>query len=168
MTNSYDLVYNWFKILNSEHIDVIGYVIMPNHVHCILYFPEIEFNLNRILGNGKRFMAYEIINRLEAANDTKTLKILQDALTERERNKKQLHKVFKDSFDAKAIFSEKFLIQKLNYIHHNPVSGKWDLGFTVSIFIIEEKCVKTPLGQIDSLSAAKASAAQICSSFRVG
>ena len=86
---------------------------MPNHVHCILYFPEIEFNLNRILGNGKRFMAYEIINRLEAANDTKTLKILQDALTERERNKKQLHKVFKDSFDAKAIFSEKFLIQKL-------------------------------------------------------
>ena len=127
-TNSYDLVYNWFKILNSAHINVIGYVIMPNHVHCILYFPEIEFNLNRILGNGKRFMAYEIINRLEAANDTKTLKILQDALTERERNKKQLHKVFKDSFDAKAIFSEKFLIQKLNYIHHNPGSDKWDLA----------------------------------------
>ena len=74
MTNSYDLVYNWFKILNSEHIDVIGYVIMPNHVHCILYFPEIEFNLNRILGNGKCFMAYEIINRLEAANDTITIK----------------------------------------------------------------------------------------------
>ncbi len=53
---------------------------------------------------------------------------MQDALTEREKKKKQLHKVFKDSFDAKAIFSEKFLIQKLNYIHHNPVSGKWNLS----------------------------------------
>jgi len=73
-------------------------------------------------------MAYEIINRLEVANDNKTLKILQDALTEREKKKKQLHKVFKDSFDAKAIFSDKFLIQKLNYIHYNPVTGKWKLA----------------------------------------
>ena len=101
---------------------------MPNHVHYILYFPEAKFNLNKILSNGKRFMAYEIINRLEVANDNKTLKILQDALTERERQKKQLHKVFKDSFDAKAIFSDKFLIQKLNYIHYNPVTGKWKLA----------------------------------------
>jgi REP element-mobilizing transposase RayT len=127
MTNSYDLVYSLFNILNEEKIEVTGYVIMPNHVHCILYFPEAGFNLNKILSNGKRFMAYEIINRLEYANDTNTLKILQDALTEREKKKKQLHKVFKDSFDAKPIFSEKFLIQKLNYIHYNPVTGKWRL-----------------------------------------
>jgi len=39
-----------------------------------------------------------------------------------------LHKVFRDSFDAKAIFSEKFLVQKLNYIHHNPITGKWKLA----------------------------------------
>ncbi len=101
---------------------------MPNHVHCILYFDKPESNLNQILSNGKRFMAYEIINRLEAAKDTSTLNKLHNALTERERKKKQLHKVFKDSFDAKAIFSEKFLVQKLNYIHHNPVIGKWKLA----------------------------------------
>jgi REP element-mobilizing transposase RayT len=128
LTNSYDLVYSWFDILKKDKIEVVGYVIMPNHVHCILYFPEAGFNLNKILSNGKRFMAYEIVNRLEVANDNKTLKILQDALTEREKKKKQLHKVFKDSFDAKAIFSDKFLIQKLNYIHYNPVTGKWKLA----------------------------------------
>lgn len=127
-TKSYDIVYNWFNILKQEKIEVVGYVIMPNHVHCILYFPGADFNLNKVLSNGKRFMAYEIINRLEHANDIHTLNSLQDALTERESKKKQLHKVFKDSFDAKAIFSEKFLIQKLNYIHHNPVSGKWRLA----------------------------------------
>ena len=127
MTNSYDQVYSWFNILKEEKIEVIGYVIIPNHVHCILYFPEAGFNLNKILSNAKRFMAYEIINRLEYANDTYTLKILQDALSEREKKKKQLHKVFKDSFDAKPIFSEKFLIQKLNYIHYNPITGKWKL-----------------------------------------
>ncbi len=73
-------------------------------------------------------MAYEIVNRLEKANDTSTSNILQNALTDRERKKKQLHKVFKDSFDAIPIFSEKFLLQKLNYIYHNPVTGKWNLA----------------------------------------
>jgi hypothetical protein len=35
--------------------------------------------------------------------------------------------VFEPSFDAKAISSITFLNQKLDYIHHNPVMGKWHL-----------------------------------------
>ena len=122
-TKSYDLVYNWFNVLKKGKIEVIGFVIMPNHIHCILYFPENGFNLNKILSNGKRFMAYEIVNRLENANDSHTLNILQNALTEREKKKKQLHKVFKDSFYGNPIFSEKFLMQKLDYMRYNPVTG---------------------------------------------
>ena len=63
LTNGYDLVYNWFNILKKDTIEIIGYVIMPNHVHSILYFPEAGFNLDKILSNGKRFMAYELVNR---------------------------------------------------------------------------------------------------------
>jgi REP element-mobilizing transposase RayT len=127
-TNSYDLVYNWFKVLKEKYgSDVIAYVIMPNHLHCILYFKETGFDLNKIISNGKRFMAYEIINRLKEKAATGLLIILSDTLTEREKKKGQLHKVFKDSFDAKAIFSDKFLLQKMGYIHYNPVSGKWNL-----------------------------------------
>ena len=37
-------------------------------------------------------MAYELVNRLEKANDTNTLATLQNALTEREKKKIQLHK----------------------------------------------------------------------------
>ena len=126
-TNSYDLVYNWFGILQNEKIEIVAYVVMPNHLHCILYFPAAGFDLNKIIGNAKRFMAYEIINRLEAKKDFETLSVLQSAVTEREKKKGQLHRVFKDSFDAKAIFSDRFLLQKIDYIHHNPVSGKWRL-----------------------------------------
>lgn len=61
------------------------------------------------------------------SGEEKTLTNLHNALTERERKKGQLHKVFKESFDAKPIFSDKFLEQKLNYIHYNPISGKWKL-----------------------------------------
>jgi hypothetical protein len=73
-------------------------------------------------------MAYTLVNRLEKSTDTNTLTILQNALTERERKKKQMHKVFKGSFDAKPIFSEKFLLQKLNYLQYNPIKGKWRLA----------------------------------------
>lgn len=127
-TNSYDLVYDWFSVLKEKSIDVIAYVIMPNHVHCILNFQEEKFDLNKTLSNGKRFMAYEIINRLKENEEEHTLKILEDALSQREKNKGAKHKVFKSSFDAKPIFSERFLHQKLDYIHFNPVSGKWNLA----------------------------------------
>ncbi len=127
-TNSYDLVYKWFTLLRNDTVEVVAYVIMPNHIHCILYFPSANFDLNKIIGNAKRFMAYELVNRLAQQKELATLQLLQDAVTAREKKKGQLHKVFKDSFDAKAIFSEKFLLQKLNYIHHNPVSGKWNLA----------------------------------------
>ena len=128
ITNSYDLVYNWFSILKREHnSEIIAYVIIPNHMHCILYFKEAGFNLNKIISNGKRFMAYEIIRRLKQEQENTMLKLLSDPVTQREKEKGQLHKVFKDSFDAKAIFSNKFLRQKIDYIHYNPVSGKWQL-----------------------------------------
>lgn len=128
ISNTYYMVYKWFTILKGEfNADVIAYVIMPNHLHVIVHFKNERFNLNKIVGNGKRFIAYEIINRLEFEKNTELLNHLESLLTGRERKKGQLHKVFKDSFDAKAIFSQQFLIQKINYIHYNPVTGKWML-----------------------------------------
>ena len=100
---------------------------MPNHVHTIHYFPSAGFDLNKIIGNAKRFMAYEIIKRLEQAHEQDPLKYLGSVVTEREKKKGQLHKAFTDSFDAKGIYNEKFFNQKLKYIHRNPVSGKWKL-----------------------------------------
>ena len=101
---------------------------MPNHVHTIIHFPSPGYNLNKIISNAKRFMAYEIVNRLESSKNYKVLQDLRSNLTQREINKGQKHKVFKDSFDAKPIYSDKFLFQKLDYIHGNPVNGNWTLA----------------------------------------
>lgn len=128
ITQSYDAVYKWFAYLKSyKQIDVLAYVIMPNHLHVILYFPTDKFNLNHIISNAKRFLAYEIVNRLAIANP-KLLYVLQKNVTKQERLKGQKHKVFENSFDAKPIYSDKFFYQKLDYIHANPVSGKWLLA----------------------------------------
>ena len=70
-----------------------------NHLHCVLHFPEPNFDLNEIISNAKRFMAYEIVNCLEENNKTSLLQLLTKAVTDRERKKGQLHKVFKSSFE---------------------------------------------------------------------
>ncbi len=129
ITNGYDLVYKWFRYLKeTKNIQVTAYVIMPNHLYPILFFPLPNFSLNTIISNGKRFMVYEIIKRLRQQQYTELLKYLQNAVTDKERRKGQLHKVFKESFDAKAIDNEAFFLQKLNYLHLNPARGKYRLA----------------------------------------
>ncbi len=102
--------------------------IMPNHVHCILFFPNDNYNLNKIVSNGKRFMTYEIIKRLEQQELSKILLQLKEGLTQRDVAKGQKHKGFEDSFDAKPVYHRNFLVQKINYIHLNCVRGKWKLA----------------------------------------
>ncbi len=111
LTKSYDLVYNWFNILKNDKIEIIAYVIMPNHVHCILYFPEAGFGLDKILSNGKGFMAYEIVNRLEFANETKTLKTLQMHLQKGKKRKSNCIKYLKILLMQKQSFQKSFLFK---------------------------------------------------------
>ena len=128
LCNAYDTVYKWFNFIKDAHgIKTTSYTIMPNHVHSILFFANAHHNLNKIVSNGKRFIAYEIVKRLEAKGLSKILLRLKEGLTERDITKGQKHKVFEDSFDAKPIYHRKFLLQKTNYIHLNCVRGKWKL-----------------------------------------
>ncbi len=128
ITQSYDVVYKWFEHLKEKQLaDVISFVIMPNHFHAVLNLPQETKAINTIVSNGKRFMDYEIVKRLKGKDKLQLLGELEAAVSEREQKKGQKHKVFKDSFDGKALFTEKFLFQKIDYIHRNPVSGKWKL-----------------------------------------
>ncbi len=127
LTNSYDAVFKWFHYLSSNDIQIIAYVIMPNHIHVLVYFPTPGYDLNKIIANAKRFLAYEIVKRLKLQNADELLAMLASEVSEREKKKGQVHKVFEESFDAKPVYSESFFQQKISYIHYNPVSGKWQL-----------------------------------------
>ena len=126
-TNFYEEIYKWFGLLNAKNIMVVGYVIMPNHAHFLIHLPQSGSMLNKVIANGKRFMAYEIVSRLKKLNSVKLLSKLEEAVLANEKEKGKLHQVFTPSFDAKPCFTESFLKQKLEYIHKNPVSGKWRL-----------------------------------------
>ena len=65
---AYDLVYKWFDYMSSQNHRVIAYVIMPNHLHLLLAYKHADQSLNKVIGNGKRFLAYGIVKNLQQMN----------------------------------------------------------------------------------------------------
>ncbi len=126
--DSYDAVYKWFKHLKKDDCHILGYVIMPNHIHILLHPTNSKKILNDLVSEGKRFMAYSIVGKLKKLEKSKLLEQLADGVQENEKKKGKKHQVFRLSFDARECFTEKMLEQKLDYIHHNPVKGKWSLA----------------------------------------
>jgi hypothetical protein len=121
--NAYNTVYNWFNHLKEQGHYIIGYVIMPSHVHAIIAFVNTSKSINTTIADGKRFIAYELIKRLKENNRNLILNELNNDLNNTEKKEGKLHGVFETSFDWKECRTEKFIQQKLNYIHWNPCKG---------------------------------------------
>jgi len=126
--NGYDIVYHWFDHLKSKGHFINAYVIMPNHVHAVISFVNTGQSINTIIGNGKRFMAYEIIQRLQQNGETALLEQLSNRIEARRKENNKQHNVWELSFDWKECRSNDFVWQKLDYLHNNPCTGKWHLA----------------------------------------
>jgi REP element-mobilizing transposase RayT len=128
-SQAYPAFYKWFDYLPTKHVQLIGYVIMPNHFHGILSFgAEARISLNALTANAKRFIAYEIIKLLEESNQHDLLWELYSSVTVSERERGKRHKVFKTSFDSVVINDVDVLHRILKYIHDNPCNKKWQLA----------------------------------------
>ena len=125
---AYASVFRWFNHLKFDGCLLTGYVIMPNHVHVLLFPTHSGTSINKMVGDGKRFMAYDIVNGIRRSGNGKLLQILEDGVPVKEKRIGKKHQVFRLSFDARVCYNERMVEQKLNYIHHNPVSGKWALA----------------------------------------
>ena len=124
ITNFFDQIEKWFKLLPKYNMQIVAFVMMPNHLHFIIFVSkEANKTLNTVIANAKRFWAYEIVKRLK--NHKNIIQILQNVLTEAEKKAKKKHRVFIPSFDARVCLDKNMILQKINYIHLNPVRGKW-------------------------------------------
>lgn len=126
--NAYDFVYKWFDHMKSKGHYIVGYVIMPNHVHALIGFRKGAQSINTVIGNGKRFMAYEIVNRLKEQKNGEMLYHLSSFVNKTDRKRGKMHEVFEPSFDWKECFSTRFIEQTLEYIHANPCRSQWNLA----------------------------------------
>lgn len=109
----------WLR--QQKRILLFAFVIMPSHLHMILK-PE-SHPIGEILQQFGSFTAHEILRKLREQNQTELLHLLEKG----KRDQRHEHSIWQD-IQAKNIYSMKFLQQKLEYIHQNPVSKDWKLA----------------------------------------
>ena len=89
-SDSYHSFYNFFRHLKEIKVPLLGYVIMPNHFHGLMFILERSSkSLDKIVSGGKRFLADDIVKNLKAGNREDLLAILQSGVQEKERQKRE-------------------------------------------------------------------------------
>lgn len=93
------------------------YFVTIDHIHLLIQ-PLGAFTISDIMRDFKTFTAKRLIRQAEVENRQDLLAAFAQAGQETGRSE---NKVWQDSFWDKIIYTEKFLRQKLNYIHRNPI-----------------------------------------------
>lgn len=105
----------------KDRIVLFAYCIMPNHVHLIAQSDGKEL-LSAVLRDLKKYTSRKITKKLENENSIESveaLKIFED--TGRRLKRITKYKVWQDGNRPVVLYSNKFIWQKLEYIHNNPV-----------------------------------------------
>ncbi|HEX6983386.1 MAG TPA: transposase [Balneolaceae bacterium] len=111
-----DIVLNSLEFLRTERdVKVIAYVIMEDHFHAILQ----GRNLAVKIGSFKSFTAHEIINLFQQMGRKRILTRLRKS--KKTHKIDQVHQLWQEGFHPKQIVSDNMMIQKIEYIHANPV-----------------------------------------------
>ena len=91
---------------------------MPNHIH-LIWQPNKLNGKESPVGSFLKFTAHKLLTQLK--NENKDSRYLVDIV-----NKK--HEIWQRDPLATELFSFAVAKQKLNYVHYNPNSGKWNLA----------------------------------------
>lgn len=100
---------------NRREVTLYAYVLMENHFHIIAQSDDLSEKMRRF----KSYTARETIDIFTGRKRSRYLKQLASAKL---RHKiESTYQVWQESFHPKQVSSNNIMIQKLNYIHYNPV-----------------------------------------------
>jgi len=102
----------------KKELRLLGYVIMPNHLHLITSGNE-RYALSDTLRDFKHFTALKIIKLLEREEKSRILELFKRAASIHAKGRE--HKVWMDGNHPILIESVDFFLEKLSYVHDNPV-----------------------------------------------
>jgi putative transposase len=116
-----DIVLDSFTYCRTfKELQIWAYVIMSNHVHCIL--SAKKQNLPDIIRDFKRHTASKILNAIQSYEESRRdwmMKRFEFAARSNVRNSP--HQFWQHDNHAEELNTLKFTAQKLDYIHLNPV-----------------------------------------------
>ena len=107
----------------EQGLVIYGWCIISNHVHLII--SAKENNVSDVLGNFKKFTSKKIVasilaNPVESRKEW-MIKIFKEAGELNSRNAS--YQFWKQDNEPKIIYTPEFAVQKLEYIHNNPIDA---------------------------------------------
>jgi REP element-mobilizing transposase RayT len=100
-----------------------AWCLMPSHLHMIVSTRQDP--LPNVLRDFKKFTSKELIKTIERINESRKdwmLALFSEVADH--LNRVSGHKVWQDGNHPEILFSAKFMEQKLEYIHNNPVADE--------------------------------------------
>jgi len=97
------------------------FVIMTNHLHLIARAKE-KYKLSQIISDFKKHTTREILKELEKDNRRYILNLIKNSFA---KKKDYQNQIWQRENYPEVIESEKFLLQKTNYIYGNPVKKRY-------------------------------------------
>ncbi len=104
----------------NKGLEIYAFVVMSNHIH-LLIRSDIG-KLSDTIREFKSFTAKQMLLAIDTEPESRRdwmLNIFEFAAKQHKRNEK--YQVWTHENHAELIYSDKFIMQKLNYIHDNPV-----------------------------------------------
>ena len=110
----------------QEHkgLEIYAFCLMPSHLH-ILAKATHNIPMNDIMRDFKKFTSKQIVKTIINQPESRREWLLihfEKACEHLKR--KQKYKVWQNGYHAEIIYSNRFIKEKINYIHNNPVQDK--------------------------------------------
>lgn len=109
-------------LAEEKRVTIYGFVIMPNHIHLLWRINE-NYKRKDVQRDFLKFTAQKIKLDLQTNHPL----VLEKFLVNAKDRKYQIWERNPLSIDT---YTREVLLQKLNYIHNNPIQEKWKLSDT--------------------------------------
>ncbi len=100
------------RVRRRYHFVVVGYVVMPEHIHLLLGEPE-RGNPSKVVQAIKQGFARRLLHKLRGVADARQSSLWQTALDGGH--------IWQARFYDFVVFTEEKKVEKLHYMHANPV-----------------------------------------------
>jgi putative transposase len=105
--------------VQKKGLEVFAYVIMSNHIHLLARSNIVD--LSGTIRDFKSFTGKKFIAVIESEKESRKDWLLTVFKYHAKYKKEQNHQIWTHENHADYIYSQKFLEQKIKYIHENPV-----------------------------------------------
>ena len=111
-----NIIFDSLRYLQKDdNLKIYSYVILENHLHLIASSDDLAMSIRRF----KSFTAKQILKYLQE-NNVKTI-LDQLAFYKKAHKTTAQYQLWQEGIQPKLIQDENTMIQKINYIHQNPV-----------------------------------------------